>query len=137
MQDEFTAMYPFLGIHFFTIAENEKSKEGASIVPLGGDLTLASVRTIDAAASTDVRISVGISRQMILLNRVSLMAAAGAASGVAGDGWTDAGGRAVQSCAAAAKPATSFTSLLRTAKSRTDILCRLDALATGAVLYRD
>lgn len=58
IQDEFTALHPHLGLHFFTLEEHAKTKNGESIMPLGGDLTLASARAnAPASASGDFRIN--------------------------------------------------------------------------------
>lgn len=57
IQDEFTALYPYLGIHFFTPDENRKSVQGGRITPLDGDLTLASVRTRNDPTNADFRLS--------------------------------------------------------------------------------
>ena len=57
IQDEFTKLYPYLGLHFFTEEEIQKSKEGGSITPLAGDLSLSSVRTVKGSTSSDFKVT--------------------------------------------------------------------------------
>lgn len=57
IQDEFTALYPYLGIHFFTEQEISKSKKGESIQPLDGDLALSKVRTMKGSTNSDFRVN--------------------------------------------------------------------------------
>lgn len=57
IQDEFTKLYPFLGLHFFTEEEIQKAKEGGTISPLDGDLSLSKVRTIKGSTNTDFKVT--------------------------------------------------------------------------------
>jgi len=57
IQDEFTKLYPFLGLNFFTEEEIQKSKEGGSIKSLDGDQSLSKVRTTKGSTNTDFKVT--------------------------------------------------------------------------------
>lgn len=57
IQDEFSKLYPFLGIHFFTEEEIQKAKKGENVSPLDGDLRLSEVRTIKGSTNSDFKVT--------------------------------------------------------------------------------
>lgn len=57
IQDEFSARFPFLGLHFFSVEEFEKAKAGGTIRPYDGELTLASVRKSGGSGNGDFKLS--------------------------------------------------------------------------------
>lgn len=57
IQDEFSACFPYLGLHFFSVDEMAKSKTGGKIVPFGGDEKLASVRAPGTSGNGDFNLS--------------------------------------------------------------------------------
>jgi len=57
IQDEFTARFPYLGLHFFSAEQMDKSNTGGAMTPYGGDLTLASVRAAKVPGNGEFKLS--------------------------------------------------------------------------------
>lgn len=57
IQDEFSKLYPFLGIHFFTEEEIQKAQKGETIIPLDGELSLSKARTVKGSTSSDFKVT--------------------------------------------------------------------------------
>jgi hypothetical protein len=57
IQDEFTKLYPYLGLFFFTQKEIKKSTQGESIRPISDELRMAQARTKESSTNSDFKVT--------------------------------------------------------------------------------